>query len=681
MEATVKTTCPRDCYDSCGMLVTRKGDGTLRVAGDPDHPVARGALCGKCGVAYNGVFQDREARLTTALRRSGPKSSGKSSGKGSGQFEAIRLEDAIDTVADRLSGLIETRGPADILAMCYSGTMSLLASGFPMRLVNAIGASEVDYGTICNRSGVIAWELLYGTARRGFDPRTARDSSCILVWGANPAHSAPHAHRHWLGEAPGKLIVVDPVRTRTAADADLHLQPRPGTDAALAFGLLHALEALGAFDDGFIAEHVVGADELTASIAAMTPAKASALTGVPEADILEAARWYAAGPALLWCGQGLQRQARGGNIMRAIGLLPALTGNVGKPGAGFYYLNDVASRFGIDADWLEGANLRREPGRTVGALDLATELADPQGFGAFLVWNTNPVASAADSRALKAALSRDDLFVVAIDLFLTDTARYADIVLPAASFLEFDDINAGYFNLALGAQAQAADPPGDALPNQEIFRRLANAMALDEPALFETDAVLIEALLEQAGYAGGFDALREAGEWRLGDEPDIAFAELRFDTPSGHIEVASAQAESMGLPRVPDAEVDAPPSDGCLRLLSPASEWRLNDSYANDPRLMRRASTAEITLNPADAGRLGIESGQTVSVSNALGKLELTAIVADVVLPGTAMSYKGRWPQLEPGGDNLNLLYDGTKNDLGESSAVHGIEVSVTPVG
>ena len=234
MSATVKTTCPRDCYDSCGMLVTRKDDGTLRVAGDPDHPVARGALCAKCGVAYNGIFQDVDARLTSALRRSGP--------KGSGEFEALALDEAIRTVAERLNGVIDTRGPTDILAMCYSGTMSLLASSFPNRLVNAIGASEVDYGTICNRSGVIAWELLFGTARRGFDPRTAADASCILVWGANPAHSAPHAHRHWLGEAPGKVIVVDPIRTRTAADADLHLQPRPGTDAALAFGLLNALE-------------------------------------------------------------------------------------------------------------------------------------------------------------------------------------------------------------------------------------------------------------------------------------------------------------------------------------------------------------------------------------------------------------------------------------------------------
>ena len=673
MERTVKTTCPRDCYDSCGIVATARPDGTVRVSGDPDHPVARGSLCAKCGVAYNGVFQDTTARLTTALRRTGP--------KGSGEFEPVGLDSAIEEVGRRLGGVIAERGAADVLTMNYSGTMSLVASAFPNRFVNALGASVVDYGTICNRAGCIAWELLFGTARQGFDPRTAKDAACILVWGANPAHSAPHAHRHWLAEAPAKVIVVDPVRTRTARDADLHLAPRPGTDAALAFGLLNALDDLGAFDRRFIEEHVLGADEVEATIRSTTPSRAAALTGVAETDIRRAAELYAAGPALLWCGQGLQRQSRGGNVMRAVGLLPTFTGNVGKPGSGFYYLNDVASHFGIDSDWLEGTRLRKSAGRTVGGLDLAVRLADPGEFGAFVVWNTNPVASAADSALLQAALARDDLYTVVIDLFLTDTARYADIVLPAASFLEFDDLTAGYFNLALGVQARVVDPPGDALPNQAIFRRLARSMGMDEPKLFETDAAIIEELLQQAGWTGGFAALKEAGEFRDGDAPHIAFADRTFATPSGRIEVASASAEAIGLERVPDASVDSAPAAGQVRLLSPASEWRLNDSYANDPRLRRRSSPAEITLHPDDARRFGVDDGQAVRVRNHRGELTLTARVADVDPRGTAVSYKGRWPSLEAGGNNLNLLYDGAKSDIGESSTVHSIEVTVAPAG
>ena len=672
-ERPVKTTCPRDCYDSCGIVVTTLPSGSLRVAGDPEHPVARGALCAKCGVAYNGVYQDAAARLGTPLRRTGP--------RGSGKYEAVSWEVALRETADRLNAAIAAHGAGSILTMQYSGTMSLLASAFTSRFVNAIDASEVDYGTICNRSGFVAWELLFGGGHVGFDPRTAKDAAAILVWGANPAHSGPHAHQHWLRESPARTIVIDPVRTRTARDADLHLAPRPGTDAALAFSLLHALDALGAFDEAFIAANVLGLDEIRAHIGRCTPEWGERETGVPAESIRDAARIYASGPALLWCGQALQRQPRGGNIMRTVGLLPALTGNIGKPGAGFYYVNDVAEIAGVDIDYLEGTALRRQPGKVVGALELAGRLADPDEFAAFMVWNTNPLASAADPLALRAALERESLFTVAIDLFMTDTARYADIVLPAASFLEFDDLVPGYFNYALGIQAKAREPLGEALPNQAIFRRLSRAMGLDAAALYEPDDAVLAELLRQVGYPGTFDDLRETGTIFVnGDEPVIAFEDLCFATPSGRIEIASDKAVTMGLPRVPEATVDSAPRDGWLRLLSPASEWRLNDSYANDPRLKKRSSPAEITLNPDDAGRLGIAAGQRVSVSNGQGALTLTAVVSDVVLPGTAMAYKGRWPSLEPDGNNLNLLYDGAPNDMGESTAVHGVEVRVAPV-
>lgn len=673
-DVTIRTTCPRDCYDSCGIVVTPLPSGSLRVAGDPDHPVARGALCAKCGVAYNGVFQDPGARLTTPLRRTGR--------RGSGEYEPVSWDAALGEIADRLGAAIAASGPESVLTMQYSGTMSLLASAFTSRFVNAINASEVDYGTICNRAGFVAWELLFGGGHVGFDPRTAKDAAAILVWGANPAHAGPHAHKHWLRESPAKTIVVDPVRTRTAKDADLHLAPRPGTDAALAFALLNALDDLGAFDTDFIAGHVVGLEEIRDDIARATPEWGEDRTGVSAASIREAARLYAAGPALLWCGQALQRQPRGGNIMRAVGLLPALTGNVGKPGAGFYYVNDVAEIAGIDTDYLEGTALRSEPGKVVGALELAERLGDPDEFAAFVVWNTNPLASAADPVALRKALGRKSLFTVAIELFMTDTARYADIVLPAASFLEFDDLVAGYFNYAIGIQAKAREPLGEALPNQTIFRRLSRAMGLDAPALHEPDEDVLAELLRQVGYPGTFDDLRVDGTIFVnGDEPVIAFEDLDFATPSGRIEIASEKAESMGLPRVPEPAVDAPPRDGWLRLLSPASEWRLNDSYANDPRLRKRSAPAEIHLNPDDAARFGVAAGEPVSVGNERGALTLTAVVSDAVRPGTAMSYKGRWPSLEAGGNNLNLLYDGARNDMGESTAVHGVEVRVTPAG
>lgn len=270
--------------------------------------------------------------------------------------------------------------------------------------------------------------------------------------------------------------------------------------------------------------------------------------------------------------------------------------------------------------------------------------------------------------------------MVAIDIFMTDTARFADIVLPAASFLEFDDLTAGYFNLSIGVQSKVIEPQGSSLPNQDIFRRLAAAMGLEQPALRESDRGVLENLLRQAGFIDGFEAFREQGFLEVnGSEPHVAWADRRFPTPSGRIEIASEVALELGLPRLPHRGTDALPNDGWLRLLSPASNWRLNDSYANDPRLRRRSGPAELTIHPDDAERLAINTGDAVRVSNTTGTLMLVAEVSDVVVPGTVMSYKGRWPSQED--DGLNALYDGTANDMGESSAVHGVEVQVRPAG
>lgn len=669
MSDRIRTNCPRDCYDGCGIIVEKRGSGPHRVLGDPDHPVSRGKLCSKCAVAYNGVWQDANARLTTPLRRTGA--------RGGNDFEAISWDDALAEVAARMHSAIDQHGAASILHTHYSGTLSLIGYLFPNRLFNYLGASEVDPDSICNAAGHVAWHLQFGNSIMGFDPRTAKDAACILVWGANPSHSAPHAHEHWLAEAPGKVVVVDPVRTRTAAAADLHLQPRPGSDAALAFALLHCLERDGAFDRAFIDAHTLGYAEIAADVVAATPAWGEAQTGVPAADIERAAAYYGAGPALLWCGQGLQRQATGGNIMRAAGLLPALTGNIGKAGAGFCYLNVTPIFAGIDLDWLGGAPIAREGGKTVGHMELAARLASDE-FRVFFSWNTNPVASAPEQDALKQALARDDLFTVVADVFMTDTARHADIVLPAASFLEYDDITFSYFHLHMGAQAKVSAPPGEALPNAEIFRRLAAAMALDEPALFETDESLLDTMMTQMNRGFDFAELKRRGWFALSEEPAPWWAEREFDTPSGRIEIASAQAAEMGLPRTPQPWVDVPPPAGELRLLTPASVWRLNDSYANDPHIAERAGPAEILLHPDDARAAGIADGAAARVRNDAGEITLTARHDDTLLPGTAVSYKGRWPGQEPGSANVNVLHRARAADMGDSTSVHSTTVRVS---
>jgi anaerobic selenocysteine-containing dehydrogenase len=664
----IRTNGPRDCYDGCGILVRRRAGQILNVRGDPEHPISRGTLCPKCTVGYNGVWQDERARLLTPLRRSGP--------KGSGAFEAVSWETAIDEIAGRLGQLVDESGPESILHTHYSGTLSMLAYMFPMRFFHRLGASEVEPDTICNMAGHVAWGLLFGSSARGFDPRTATDAACLLIWGANPAHSAPHMHEHWLDEFPGEVVVVDPLRTDTAKKAALHLQPRPGSDAALAFSMLHVLDAEGCFDENFLRTHTRGAEELRPALAACTPDWGEQQTGVPAEQIVAAARCYGAGPALLWAGQALQRQPTGGNVMRAVGLLPAVTGNVGKPGAGFYYLNSTPQIAGARLGWLIGAALAPRPISKLSHMDLAAQL-EAGAYRALLVWNTNPVASAPEQQRLRAALARETLFSVDDDCFPTDTADLADFVLPAAGFLEFDDLTFSYMNLLIGAQTKVREPLGEALPNMEIFRRLARAMGFEDPELFASDRSLIDTLLEQMDTGLTFEELVERGSVYLSDDAMILHRDLRFDTPSGKIEIASDAAEAMGLPRLPQPWVDAPPRAGRMRLLTPASKWRLNDSFANDPKIAALAGAPAVVLHPEDAERLSIQTGDRVRLANATGEIELHAEVDTLATPGVLVSYKGRWPNREPGGVNVNVLHPARRADMGESTAVHAIEVEV----
>ena len=479
--ATIRTTCPRDCYDACGVLVKTSTDGTINVVGDPEHDVSRGALCGKCSIGYNGVWRDPSVRLTQPLQRVGP--------KGAGRFEPVSWNDALGDIANRLNTIRTRDGGSAILQTHYTGTCSLIAGSFPLRFFNRIGATEVDPDTVCNKAGHAALQLMYGESTRGFDPRTIDGAQCVMIWGANPSASAPHVHQYWLGETTVPKIVVDPIRHDTAAAADIHLQPYPGTDGALAFAMLHVISAAGRIDRTFLAAHTQGFDEIECQLPACTPAWGEATTGVPARLIEDAALLYATGPSLLWMGQGFQRQSFGGNAMRAVGLLPAASGNIGKYGAGFLYLNGWDTR-GVDAGYLTAAHLKPASAQSISHMDLANRIELPE-TKALITWNNNIAVSSPEQKRLRKALEREDLLQVTLDLFQTDTANYADYVLPAASFLEFDDVVMSYFNASISAQAKAVPPIGEALPNQEIFRRLAAAMGLTDPELFETDADMI----------------------------------------------------------------------------------------------------------------------------------------------------------------------------------------------
>ena len=668
-EDVVKTTCARDCYDACGIAVYSRNGVVTKVLGDPDHAISRGKLCGKCAIVYNGAWRDETLRLKRPLRRTGA--------KGTGTFVEISWKEALAAIAGRFRQLIDTGEARTILHTHYTGTVALIGGSFPIRLFNRMGATEVDPDTVCNKAGHVALELAFGTSLEGFDPRTAKDARTILIWGANPSHSAPHQDKVFVSAAAArgtKIIVVDPLGHDTATSADIHLKLLPGTDAALAFAFLNVMREKGLVDRDFLDAHVLGAEELDAAIDSMPPSKAAELCGVPAELIAAAAIEYATGPSLLWLGQGVQRQPRGGNVFRALAALVAFSGNVGKPGAGFIYMNGTGGR-GVDMATVTMPELARDGTGSISHMDLAATLEDSRRAKALVNWNNNPAASSPEQRRLRQALQREDLFHVAVDLFHTDTTAYADIVLPAASFLESNDLVLPYFDLTLSAQVRTCEPPGEALSNHEIFRRLARAMGYNDPGLFESETELIDRLLAQTPYEGSLADLAKVGTVTLFAEPKLQFADLKFATPSGRIELASDRAVELGLPRAPVPHADDRPGPGRLRIISPASEWQMNSSYGNDPVIRKRLGPPTVTLHPDDAAAGGLREGDVVALVNEGGRLPLAVTISTAAQPGVGIVYKGRWPSASVGNANVNVLVAGRKTDIGESTTVHSTEI------
>lgn len=667
-KSVVKSTCPRDCYDACGISVLVRDGAVHKVLGDRDHHVSMGGLCGKCALAYNGVYLDQSKRLTMPLRRVGP--------KGAALFEPVGWETALGDIVGRVKEILATREARSIYHTHYTGTVSMIAGWFPVKFFNKLGATEVDPDTVCNKAGHVVLADMFGTSLTGFDPEQLANAKTLVIWGANPSHSAPHMHSRWIRRSDAKVIVVDPIAHDTAKLASLHLQLRPGSDAALAFGMLHVLKKAGLIDRAFIEQNVFGFENVESDVDAATPARTSAQTGIPEALIEEAAISFGSGPTLLWLGQGVQRQPRGGNVFRAVALLSVATGQIGKSGAGFCYMNGPETR-GVDISFLLGSELRTDVESVTSHIDLADHLADPTRVSALFTWNNNIAASSPNQSKLRQALEREDLFTVVTDLFMTDTAAYADYVLPAASFLEFDDIVFPYFHNTVSAQAKAVEPPGAALPNQEIFRRLSAAMGYTDADLFESDRSMINRLLQQTSFEGTFDDLKRIGTARLYEEPKIQFENLRFATPSGRIEVSSERLAAAGHPAAPYAYADPPPRSNCLRVISPASEWLMNSSYGNDERIRSRIGEPKMFLNRIDVEDRGLSDGEKATLSTSAGKLTLTIAVSDDVPKGVALVHKGHWPRHVGGFANVNVLNPGLRTDIADSTAVHGVEAEL----
>ena len=690
MKTLVRGACPHDCPDTCG-LVTEVEDGrAVAFYGDSDHPLTRGWLCAKVRPYLDHVYHPE--RLLTPLRRAGP--------KGSGSWAPISWEEALAEISDRWKTIIARYGAEAILPYSYSGTLGLVQMGVSStRFWNRLGASQLGR-TICGAAAEFAVEQTLGARRSQSYPDVVH-SKLVIVWGHNPVSTAPHfmPHLRQAQRQGATLVVIDPRRTRTARGADWHLAPRPGTDGALALGLAHIIVREGLHDEEWLRAHAVGWSALRARLADYPPARVAAICGLPEADIERLARLYATTqPALIKIADGLQRNRSGGQTVRAILTLPALTGQYGVRGGGLAYSTSGFIKW--DGEAVGKWSACPPAGRTINMNRLGAallgEAADPP-IQSLYVFGANPAAVSPRSGRIIAGLQREDLFTVVHELFMTDTARYADIVLPATSQLEQVDLHKAYGHTVLSYNAQAIAPLGDCKSNWEVMGLLARGMGFDEPWLQQdVDGIIDEVLAATAqrnpALAGiSVAALRAAGgHLPLRFEPDVPFADGHFPTPSGKVELYIKRWEALGLdplpgyaPDVDDGDVEGEdaffadafsrddfPEEAALNLLTPAAHHFVTSSLAAQSGLRAREGEPFVEIHPDDAALRAIADGDAVVVANGRGWVRLRAVVTDGVRPGVVASPKGYW-HAHAGGRNVNWTTSDALGDLAGQSTFH----------
>jgi anaerobic selenocysteine-containing dehydrogenase len=667
------------------MLVTVENGRAIKVAGDPEHPFTRGFLCAKVNRYVERTYH--RDRLLHPMRRVGA--------KGEGRFERISWDEALDTIAARLSDIRDSDdGPQAILPYSYAGTMGMVqGSSVDRRYFHRLGASLLDR-TICSMAGTVGMRMTVG-ANIGADPEGIPESDLILLWGTNTLTANPHLWPFILeARAHGAAVVaIDPIRTRTAAQCDEWIGVRPGTDAALALGMMHVLLDRGLQDDDFVARHTLGFDRLRERVREYPPERVSSTTGVPVETIVSLAERYGrARAAFIRVNYGLQRHGGGGMAVRTIACLPALTGHWRRAGGGVQLSS--SANFVFDRKTLERPDLS-PPVRTINMIRLGEALTrSDAGVGgprvrALVVYNSNPAAVAPDRNAVLQGLRRDDLFTVVLEHFQTDTADYADIVLPATTQLEHWDVHLAYGHHYVSLNQPSIDPLGEALPNSEIFRRLAARMGYDDPCFHDDDVTLIrQALASASEKLSGvtFDALMERGWMRLNlPKPYLPFAEGAFPTPSGKCEFYSQRMADMGLDPLPaftppyefPEEVPALASRYPLTLVSSPAHQFLNSTFVNVDSLRRAAREPECLLHPVDAERRGIAAGARVVVHNDRGAFTAVARVEDAIRPGVVWAPSIWWGKFAADGANANQTTSQRETDMGHGPVFYDNLVEV----
>jgi anaerobic selenocysteine-containing dehydrogenase len=675
------------------MVVQVRDGRAVELRGDAEHPFTRGFLCQKVARYLERVYHPE--RLKWPMKRVGP--------KGKGQFRRISWDEAIATIAERFAALAASpEGPQTILPYSYAGTMGKLQGGsLDRRFFHRLGASLLDR-TICATAGAAGCDITLGT-RAVIDPEAVVHARYVINWGSNTSVTNIHlwALMHQARKRGARIVSIDPYRCKTAERSDWWLPIRPGTDAALALGMMHVIWRDGLQDDDYLARHCLGTEQLRRrALQEYPPQKVAALTGLEVGDIERLAREYATTkPALIRLNYGMQRHGGGGMAVRTITCLPAVVGAWRHPGGGA--LLSTSKLFPFNAARLERPDLIRPGTRTVNMTQLAEALngeIGPPPVRALYVYNANPAAVCPDQARVLHGLRREDLFTVVHEQFQTDTADYADILLPATTQLEHFDLHSGYGHFYVQANPPAVAPLYEAKPNTEVFRLLARRLGF-EPELFEvSDEELAAEALQPAGGPNGFpaprafdgitlDRLRRGGPVRLNLPADYApFAEGGFGTPSGKCEFYSERLAKAGLDPLPTY---TPPYEDPqehpelaarfpLQMVCPPSPAFLNSTFVNVESLRRAAGEPTVEMHPADAAARGIRDGAWVRVHNDRGAFRARAVVGQTVRPGVVVALGVWWNKYTADGANCNATTSTRLTDLGAGATFFDNLVEVT---
>lgn len=663
------------------MLITVDGEGrATEVAGNPDQPVTAGFLCGKVSNYLDRVYA--QDRLLHPLIRTGP--------KGQAAFRRASWDEALDRVAEGLRGAIEGHGGESILPYSYAGTQGLIqGDAMSARVLNALGASHLER-TICATAGITGVAATHGISPE-VDPELWPKARYVLLWGWNPMSTAPHLWRLILEarRAGARLVVVDPFRSRTARVADEHLRPLPGTDAALALGMMRAIVDAGLHDEEWCRAHTTGYDALLERLGDYPLDHCAATCGVEAETIERVARDFASTqPALVRLGVGAQRHRGAPVAYRTIACLPALTGAWRHEGGGCSYI-PTATAAAVSDEGLKRVDLRPAEPRTINMSQVGRALTDPAldpPVAALVCWNSNPAQVAPEQGAVLEGLRREDLFTVVLEQFMTDTAAHADVVLPATTQLEHLDLVFSWGHHWYTLSEPAIEPRGEAKPNTEAFRLIAERMGLHDPCFSQTDGQMLAELLE--GDPGGITLaeLRERGFAKvdLGQGP-TPHAEGGFSTADGRLALETAWLADAGIDPLPHYDPPGEVADDALAaryplaMITPKTHLFLNSTFANQERQHSAQPEPFVVVHPDDAGSRGIADGARARVFNDRGSFVCPAHVSDDARPGVLVAPMGWWSADYEGGVGAQATTSQELTPLGNAPTFNDNRVEVEP--